>query len=94
MSAELSTASKAVLERLRRRIKRYNDLKINAEGDNRAYVYHKRFVIRPKLIAARARLEAGLYGICCDCKGFISKERLKKVLAPLRCTECEELRSN
>lgn len=94
MCAELSTASKAVLERLRRRIKRYDALEVNQEGDNHAYVFHKRFVIRPKLIAARARVEAGLYGICCECKSFISKERLKKVLAPLRCTECEELRSN
>lgn len=90
MRAELSTASKAVLDRLRRRIKRYDHLKVNAEGDNHSYVHHKRFVIRPRLIAARARVEAGFYGICVDCGGFIAKERLKKVLAPLRCINCED----
>lgn len=90
MRTELSTASRAVLERLRRRIKRYDNLRVNAEGDNYPYVHHKRFVIRPKLIAARARVEAGLYGICADCGGSIDKERLKKVLAPLRCIKCED----
>lgn len=42
-----------------------------------------------ELQAARARLEAGTYGICVDCEVDIPIERLEAYPAAIRCTSCQ-----
>lgn len=39
--------------------------------------------------AAQARMEAGRYGLCCDCGDVIARERLFAYPAAIRCTECQ-----
>ena len=41
--------------------------------------------------AALGRLDAGSYGRCVDCGGFIGAERLQARPAALRCEPCQEL---
>jgi RNA polymerase-binding transcription factor DksA len=42
-----------------------------------------------ELNAARARLEAGAYGVCADCGVDIAPARLEAYPTAIRCTECQ-----
>lgn len=43
-----------------------------------------------ELEAAQARLAAGTYGVCVDCKGEIELERLIALPAAARCLACQQ----
>jgi DnaK suppressor protein len=40
--------------------------------------------------AALGRMEAGTYGRCLDCRGWIPRERLEAMPSALRCVPCQE----
>ena len=45
-----------------------------------------------KINEALVRLEEGAYGICFDCGGEISEQRLRALPFAVRCKDCEEAR--
>lgn len=47
-----------------------------------------------KLNAAQTRLDAGNYGLCCECKDELAAERLDADPATVFCPECAEEREN
>ena len=64
----------------------------NIQGDIELALIQMKSETLRRIDAALRRVDQGTYGICVECEGPISKERLQALPFAARCTSCEEAR--